>query len=121
MVIMLRKSDEPFSNDDNYKGSEDKVSNDDNDNDDDNDDNDNDDTYADDDDDDEVLEKQEGTLLAHILSGERASLDTPGTGGLTRGLGTTVSRDSYVHFLGDFEPFSMESNHSRSLSTKMVL
>ena len=38
MVIMLRKSDEPFSNDDNNKGSEDKdVNNDDNDNDDDND------------------------------------------------------------------------------------
>ena len=33
----------------------------------------------DDDDDDDVVEKQESRLVAHILSRERASLDTPGT------------------------------------------
>ena len=44
---------------------------------------------SDDDDEEEEsdVEKQEGTLPAHILSRERASLDTPGT---REGLGTTV-------------------------------
>ena len=45
-----------------------------------------------------VLGEQEGTLLALILSGERASLDTRGTRGLTRGLGTNVPETVTLNF-----------------------
>ena len=47
-----------------------------------------------------VLGEQEGTLLALILSGERASLDTRGTRGLTRGLGTNVPETVTLNFRG---------------------
>ena len=72
----------------------------------------------DNDDDDDVLEKQEGTLPAHILSRERASLDTPGT---RKGVGNHRSSMMMTPMLMMITMMMMAMMIFRSISTSTCL